>query len=351
MTAIQNHEAPTAGEPPLSVVLGLPFHRTTMDETLDACERYMNSDGHHYLVTPNVDITRLASKNAKLRRILFAADRIICDGLPLVWLSSRQKTPLPERVAGSDLTPRLLERCAQAGKSVYFFGSDESTLEKVSKVLAKRHPELKITGWSSPPLAPMQDWDNERHVEEIQTAAPDLLLVAVGCPKQEMWIDQFQKRCGVPLAMGIGASLDFIAGKQVRAPRLLQKIGLEWFWRMASAPRRLGGRYAADFGYLFSNSGKIRPAGSQVLFLPESKVPRSGDRGCDRVTDCAAVVQPTADLLAVLAERWRAANAAGDGMRLNNVSLPVAAQLERFGWHELMTPAGPARISPIPSTV
>jgi len=350
MTAKQDPESSTSIEPPLSVVLGLPFHRTTMDETLDACEGYMNSSGSHYLVTPNVDITRLASKDARLRRILFAADRIICDGLPLVWLSSRQKTALPERVAGSDLTPKLLERCAQAGKSVYFFGSDEATLKKVSKVLGKRHPGLKIAGWSSPPLAPMEDWDNERHVEEIRAAAPDLLLVAFGCPKQEYWIDTYQKRCGVPFAMGIGASLDFIAGKQVRAPRLLQKIGLEWFWRMASAPRRLSGRYAADFSFLLSNGGKTHPAGSQVLFLPESKVPRPGDRGCDRVTDCAAVVQPTADLLALLAERWRAANAAGDGMRLKNVSLPVAAQLERFGWHELMTPPRSAKISPIPET-
>ncbi len=347
----QDPESSTTSEPRLSVVLGLPFHRTTMDETLDACEDYMNSDGSHYLVTPNVDITRLASKDAKLRRILFAADRIICDGLPLVWLSSRQKTPLPERVAGSDLTPKLLERCAQAGKSVYFFGSDEATLEKVGAVLNERHPELKIAGWSSPPLAPVEDWDNERHVEEIRAAAPDLLLVAFGCPKQEYWIDTYQKRCGVPLAMGIGASLDFIAGKQVRAPRLLQIIGLEWFWRMASAPRRLAGRYAADFEFLFSNGGKTHPAGSQVLFLPESKVQRPADRGCDRVTDCAAVVQPSADLLAMLAERWRAANAAGDGMRLKNVSLPVARQLERFGWHELMTPAGPATISPIPANI
>jgi hypothetical protein len=202
-------------------------------------------------------------------------------------------------------------------------------------VLRERHPALKIAGWASPPLAPMDAWDNDRYVESIRAAKPDLLLVALGCPKQEYWIEQHQHQCGVPLAMGIGASLDFIAGKQRRAPLWMQRVGLEWFWRFAGAPRRLGGRYAADFRFLFGHGAQVRPAGSQVLLLPEM----AGSRPGERVTDCAAVVQPAADFLGVLAERWRRSHAAGGSMRLKRVSPNIAEQLERFGWHELMQPS------------
>ena len=332
-----DQEVDAVQEPPLSVVLGLPFHRTTMEETLTDCERFMDdrSGEPHYLVTPNLDITRLAASNAPLRKILFAADRVICDGLPLVWLSRRQKMTLPERVAGSDLTPRLLERCADGGRSVFFFGSDGATLEKAAAVLAERHPNLKVAGWASPPLAAMDDWDNDGYVDQIRAAKPDLLLVALGCPKQEFWIEKFQRRAGVPLAIGIGAGLDFIAGKQVRAPRLMQALGMEWFWRFANSPRRLGGRYAADFNFFLHQWLKIPAAGGQVLLLPE--VPSEvGDGQIVRVTDCAAVVKPSADFLALIAHRWRTAEAAGEGMSLKRVSRNVAAQLQRFGWDELM---------------
>lgn len=349
---MQTHPQPSAhpatadrSEPQLSVVLGLPFHRTTMNDALDDCERFMVGDRPRYLVTPNLDIARLAAHDPRLRRLLFAADRVICDGLPLVWLSRRQKMPLPERVAGSDLTPRLLERCAATGRSVFFFGSDEATLEKAASVLRERHPDLKIGGWISPPLAKMEDWDNDGYVEQIRAAKPDLLLVALGCPKQEFWIEKNQRRCGVPLAIGIGASLDFIAGKQIRAPRVMQALGLEWFWRMASAPRRLAGRYAADLMFLLRHAGKIPAAGGQVLLLPETPMRSRDGRGGDRVvrvTDCGSAIDASADFLAVIAERWRAAHAAGEGMSLKRVSAKVAGRLEEFGWHDLLEPLVPA---------
>jgi exopolysaccharide biosynthesis WecB/TagA/CpsF family protein len=326
---------PVTVEPPLSVVLGLPFHRTTMEETLADCERFMDGDEPRYLVTPNLDITRLAANDSRLRRILFAADRVICDGKPLLWLSRRQKMALPERVAGSDLTPRLLERCAEGRRSVFFFGSDEATLEKAAAVLAEQHPNLTVSGWASPPLAAMDDWDNDGFVAQIREAKPDLLLVALGCPKQEFWIEKYQRVSGVPLAIGIGASLDFIAGKQVRAPRFLQAIGMEWFWRFANSPRRLGGRYAADFKFLMRQWLKIPAAGHQVLLLPETPM-RGADGGIVRVTDCAAVVKPSADFLALIATRWRTAEAAGEGMSLKRVHQNVADQLQRFGWDQLM---------------
>ena len=110
---------------------------------------------------------------------------------------------------------------------------------------------------------------------------------------------------------------------------------MEWFWRFANSPRRLGGRYAADFKFLLRQWLKIPAAGGQVLLLPELPV-QAADGQVVRVTDCAAVVKPSADFLALIAQRWRAAEAAGEGMSLKRVSRRVAAQLERFGWDELM---------------
>ena len=182
-----------------------------------------------------------------MRKLLFNADRVFCDGQPLVWFSKLLRDPLPERVAGSDLVPKLLERCARKGQSVFFFGSDEKTLGNLRSEVSRRFPGLRIAGAISPPMGSIDSWDNEDYVRTIREARPDVLLVALGFPKQDVWIDRFRDALDVPLSIGIGASLDFIAGKQKRAPRWMQRCGLEWSWRLLSDPRRLCGRYARNF--------------------------------------------------------------------------------------------------------
>ena len=232
--------------PRLTLVLGLPFHELTLESALDDCVAAMDDPRPACFVTPNLDFARLAAEQPRLHDIVFHADRILCDGKPLTWLSRLTPTMLPERVAGSDLTPRLLEICVQLRKRVYFFGSDEITLERT----AAAYPDLEICGWNSPPFAPIEDWDNPTYVRRIRDAAPDLLLVALGCPKQEYWAVPRLDELGVPLTLCIGASLDFIAGTQTRAPRAIQAVGLEWFWRMMTNPKRLAGRYARDLLFL-----------------------------------------------------------------------------------------------------
>ena len=211
-----------AGEPPMAALLGIPFHGTTMDGALSDAEAAMSSGASavpQYYVTANVDFCRQAAGDAWLREFIFHADRVLCDGLPLVWLSRFFGAPLPERVAGSDMVPRLLERCAASGRSVYWFGSDAATLGLAAEVAKERYPGLKIAGFESPPIGEVDDWDHEGTAARIREASPDLLLVALGCPKQERWIARHYQDLGVPLSVGIGASLDFIAGKQVRAPQ------------------------------------------------------------------------------------------------------------------------------------
>ncbi|WOO42019.1 WecB/TagA/CpsF family glycosyltransferase [Rubellicoccus peritrichatus] len=243
-----SHNEPA--EPPIVVLLGLPFHDLTLKEALEECNRALKGNSPEYFATANVDFTAQAYKDNDLRRILFYAHRIVCDGMPLVWASRILGRPLRERVAGSDLVPRLFEQCARNQHKIYFFGSDEKTLAECKECLEERYVGIQIVGYESPPMGNVEEWNNEEIARRIRSCEADLLLVALGCPKQERWIYAHHNETGAQLSIGIGASLDFITGKQVRAPEWMQKIGMEWFWRMASNPKRLAGRYFNDLIFL-----------------------------------------------------------------------------------------------------
>lgn len=234
----------------VAFLLGLPFNVMTMDETIEDAVSIVQSRHPSYFITANVDFVAQARNDAKLREILFHADRAVCDGMPLVWISRFFKPSLPERVAGSDMVFRLFEQAGRLGWRVFFLGSDPETLASTTAILNEQYPKMEIVGSFSPPFGPVDRWPNDAICQTIQTAKPDLLLVAVGCPKQEYWISQHYEILGVPLSIGIGASLDFVAGSQIRAPKILQKIGMEWSWRLLTNPKRLAKRYAKDFYYL-----------------------------------------------------------------------------------------------------
>jgi len=158
--------------------------------------------------------------------------------------------PLRERVAGSDLVPKLLERCGRQRHGVYFFGSDRATLEAAKVIVEARYPGLRVVGIDAPPVGAVIEWDNDALGARMRASGAQLLLVCLGCPKQERWIFAHHRETGIPLSIGVGASLDFITGKQQRAPRWMQKSGTEWFWRMANSPKRLAHRYRKDLVFL-----------------------------------------------------------------------------------------------------
>lgn len=234
----------------VAFLLGLPFNVMTMEQAVVDAVAQVQSRQPGYFITPNSDFVAKAYNNEALKEVLFHADRILCDGMPLVWLSRYFKPALPERVAGSDLVLRLFEQADRRNWSVFFLGADEACLAKVNVILSEKYPGMQVSGGYAPPYGPIQDWPNEAIAERIRAAQPDLLLVAVGCPKQEYWISRYYKELAVPLSIGIGASLDFISGAQTRAPRWMQKVGLEWLWRLLGNPRRLLKRYSSDFYYL-----------------------------------------------------------------------------------------------------
>ena len=242
----------------VAFLLGLPLDVIGMDDTVADAVAHINARKPGYYITANADFIAQAYTNETLKDILFHADRAVCDGMPLVWLSRYFKPELPERVAGSDMVFRLFDEAKKHNWKLYFLGSDERTLARTSEILQEKYPGIQIVGTFSPPYGPVDSWPNDKILEKLKQSQPDLLLVAVGCPKQELWISRYHKESGVPLSIGIGASLDFICGKQTRAPKFIQKIGMEWIWRMMTDPKRLIKRYAKDFYYLILLANRQR---------------------------------------------------------------------------------------------
>lgn len=242
-------QLPPPGKIP-RVVFGVPLDPVTNDEALTLSIEATKSPTPLFFATANLDFATQAETDVDLRRMLFTADLVVADGMPLVWASRWLGGALPERVAGSDLVPQLLEGCARESVPVYFFGSDDVTLAESSRLLEARYPGLKVAGYESPPIGNPGHWDHAAIVQRIKDSGARVLLVALGCPKQERWLFGNLRETGVGLGIGIGASLDFISGKQTRAPRWMQKTGLEWVWRMGTNPRRLAGRYWKDFRFL-----------------------------------------------------------------------------------------------------
>jgi N-acetylglucosaminyldiphosphoundecaprenol N-acetyl-beta-D-mannosaminyltransferase len=231
--------------PPI-VLLGVPFDSVTTVQTVGLIEQMVASRQPHHLVTANVDFLVQALHDVELHRILTDAHMVLCDGMPLVWASRLLGNRLPERVAGSDLVPLLIRVAAEQKYRIFFLGGSPESTEKAVENLRVKYPELIIAGYYSPPFAPLLEMDHDEICRRVREAKPDLLFVSFGCPKQEKWIAMHYRSLGVPVAVGVGATIDFLAGTAKRAPRWMQQTGLEWTYRLAQEPRRLVGRYARD---------------------------------------------------------------------------------------------------------
>jgi len=174
--------------------------------------------------------------------VMNGCDLVTPDGMPLVWSSSILGVSSATRVCGPQLTPLLLERAAERGIAVGFYGGDPATIEALGTVAATRWPALEVAYSYSPPFRPLTADEDAAVVDAIVDAGVSLLFVGLGCPKQERWMAEHRDR--LPLVtIGVGAAFDFLAGSKRQAPRLLQRTGLEWAFRLVSEPRRLWRRY------------------------------------------------------------------------------------------------------------
>jgi N-acetylglucosaminyldiphosphoundecaprenol N-acetyl-beta-D-mannosaminyltransferase len=237
--------AASAATPPVAL-LGVAFDSLTLAEALQRLEAMVAARRPHYVVTANVDFLAQAREDVELHRILNDAHLVLCDGTPLVWASRLFGNALPERVAGADLVPHLLRRAARRRFRVYFLGATpEANARAVANVRAQ-FPGLLIAGSHAPPFRPLLEMNHEEIVARICAAQPDILLVSFGCPKAEKWIGMHYQRLGVPVTIGVGATIDFLAGRMKRAPVWMQRSGMEWLFRLCQEPRRLFRRYARD---------------------------------------------------------------------------------------------------------
>ena len=277
-------------DPRIVMLLGVPFHDVTMAETLDYLDHLIAERKPAYFATANVDFAAQASRDVELQRILFDAELVLCDGTPLLWVSRWLDAPLRERVAGSDLLPHLFEHAAQKGHRIFFLGATDEVLMEATARAQANHPGLIIAGSYAPPLSKLLEMDDTEITRRLREAHPDILLVAFGCPKQEKWIYRNYQNTGVPCAIGIGASLDFIAGKFKRAPVWMRRTGLEWIFRLLQEPRRLFNRYVLDLGFFalavakqkrsqklqHSSAGPLQPSTDETEFKSFSYISWSG---------------------------------------------------------------------------
>jgi N-acetylglucosaminyldiphosphoundecaprenol N-acetyl-beta-D-mannosaminyltransferase len=272
--------------PSLPVVLfGVPVHNLSAEEALDRVLRDAEERRPCHVVTSNLDFLRQSRHDPEMHRIHLDADLVLADGMPLIWLSRLFGAPLKERVAGSDLVPRLAERARAAGLSVFAVGGAPGVAERALGVLRERFPGLHVSGWASPPVAPLLRMETDEIRRSVSEKRPHIVFVALGTPKQEKWIRLHHGEAGMAVAVGIGGSLDFLAGTQTRAPRLFQRAGLEWLWRLLGSPRRLLGRYAGDFAFL--SWMLLRTA--LVRLSPRGRAPAGGWPDDDRLARAGAI--------------------------------------------------------------
>lgn len=228
-------------------LINTEIDNVNMQEALDAIMQLIDSGRYCYVVTPNVDHLVKLEKDDEFKEVYANADLILADGKPLIWMAKKLKTPLKEKISGSDLFPELCERAAKDNKTMFFLGAAEGVAAKAAENLTARYSGLKVVGTYSPPKG---FEDDEAELEKIfslvNSAAPDILIVGLGAPKQEKFIYKYRENLKVPVSLGLGASLDFEAGNIKRAPKWMSNHGLEWLYRLFKEPKRMFKRYIVD---------------------------------------------------------------------------------------------------------
>jgi len=240
---------PLAGTSGATLVLGVPVDDVTMGEAVDIVFQ-LARDGQrrsrtHQVATVNVDFVVNAHDDDVLMDILAATSLSIPDGMPVVWASRLMGTPLRARVSGADLVPAIVQRAAPEGATIVLYGAGPGIARRAAEVLRERTPRATVVGLDAPAFSDPAELD-ERDLAPLREARATVCCVAFGNPKQERFIAHWAPHLGIPVMIGVGGSLDFIAGAKRRAPQWMQRSGLEWLHRAITEPRRLARRYARD---------------------------------------------------------------------------------------------------------
>ena len=225
------------------VLFGVPIDNLTLGETLDRIEEMIQNGATHQHVVVNVDKIVKLQADPELRKAILSCDLISADGQPIIWASRILQEPIKERVTGVDLFGSLVERCGERGYRPYFLGARQEIVERMASILRAEHPNLQIAGWRNGYWKPEEE---QEVVADIRQAKPEILFVAMSSPKKELFLATWKQELSVPFVMGVGGTFDVVAGRVKRAPRWMQKWGLEWLFRLAQEPRRMWRRYLVE---------------------------------------------------------------------------------------------------------
>ena len=216
-------------------VLGVGFDNITMEQAVEEGVRLMNTEGAHYVVTPNPEIVETCRRDAEAMEAVTKADMVIADGIGVVYGSRILGTPLRERVPGIELAQNLMGKMAESGKSLFLLGSKPGVAEEAAVRLKETYPGLRIAGTHDGYFK-----EDEPVIREIRESGADVVFVCLGAPKQEKWMRENGAATGAHLLLGLGGCLDVFSGNVQRAPEIFQRLGLEWFYRLLKNPSRLG---------------------------------------------------------------------------------------------------------------
>ncbi len=234
----------TSNRLPSIELCNVKLHRITEAQCVEFILDEIDAGRGGVVVTPNLDHIRRCVRDRIFGSLVAEADLVVADGMPLVWASKLQRTPLPERVAGSNLISSLSKGASAKGRSVFLLGGAEGTADGASKILRERHPDLNIVGTYCPQIGFESKPKQMSEIVALLTKAnPDIVFVALGSPKQEHLIAKLQPSLKNAWWLGVGVSFSFLTGHVKRAPLWMQRAGIEWVHRLCQEPRRLFKRY------------------------------------------------------------------------------------------------------------
>ncbi len=248
----------------------IPFMNTYIDnvsktEAMEHIENCINNRIIGHVVTPNVDQIVKVENDSYFRQICNDAELLLADGHPLLWIAKWYKTPLKEKICGSDLVPELCEMAAKKGYSVFFLGAEPGVAAIAAEKLQTKYKGLKVAGVYSPPFGFEK---KEQEIDEINkillASKADMLFVGMGVPKQDIFIYENKDKYKIPMSFSIGASIDFIAGTKKRAPRWMNEMGMEWVYRLFQEPKRMFKRYIVEDLKIFGLAWKYRKKNKQI---------------------------------------------------------------------------------------
>jgi N-acetylglucosaminyldiphosphoundecaprenol N-acetyl-beta-D-mannosaminyltransferase len=243
-TAPARAVATTPALPPTAEVLGVPLALTDYAGTLDWIDEAVEAGHRGYVCVAATHTIVAAGDDRALRAAVLEADFTVPDGQPLVWALKLLGHDIDDRVYGPDLMDRACARAALTGQRFYLYGGrNQGALAQLARVLRLRHPGLQIVGGYVPPFRELTDAEEEAVAADVRRSGADVVWVGIGVPKQEKWMARMRHRLDAAVLVGVGAAFDFHAGLIPQAPALMQRVGLEWLFRLAHEPRRLWRRY------------------------------------------------------------------------------------------------------------